>query len=281
MKKKCLLFSILLIFIVLPLFSQSENVKTSDRIVINMKKYDNDVGLFFEEKYVYSNSYYSSSPLLTTIYRTNTNRIFEKINSEYTIQYDALNNPISIEYYSPTKEKIKKVIFEYDEEIIASYPFPAIEIFEIINLYPENRLRLKTIIDLKNNKKTYQKPKYTNNYLVSFITQDEKGKITEKINYSYKNNLLDKTETLDNKDKIKSVTFYLYDNHYRPNTIKFIICSNDYEYISSYCFVDAYNDGLFIKEKHYKPSSPMKIIEFEPYSKKEPYLIVDYTYQKK
>jgi hypothetical protein len=41
------------------------------------------------------------------------------------------NNPISIEYYSPTKEKIKKVIFEYDEEIIASYQFPAIEIFEI------------------------------------------------------------------------------------------------------------------------------------------------------
>jgi hypothetical protein len=37
MKKKCLLFSILLIFFVLPLFSQSENVKTSDRIVINMK----------------------------------------------------------------------------------------------------------------------------------------------------------------------------------------------------------------------------------------------------
>ncbi len=265
------------LFIIIPLYSSDSS--SNGYKLIGIKRTNDDVGLSLEEKYYYQKPFYSDNYLPSKVISNYTDRLFLKHKIEHEIIYDNLNNPIRIEKIDSDGKILKKIHYEYDNKLKAIYPYPTKDLFPFLNLKPDKRVMMKTIIDYEKSTKTFQKLEYRNTYLTTIMEYSRERKLIRTIEYHYEGEILRRRTVKSPDGIIQSANRYLYYEKQNKYTLGCILYSEKYPYISSFGKITSLLDGSIRIERGFKPLSEMKLSDFTPYTKGREYALIDYRYK--
>lgn len=263
MKKLCSTLILCTVFFTISGLLVSNDNSTTDRLIYRTEVYNelSEIGYVYDFEYI--KPYYSKHMLLNTVRETYTDKVFRKYNHKYEINYDNNINPCDITYYDEKGNKLKTIIFEYDKDI-ARYPFSNIAVFEFYNLKAYNKLRLKKVINHKDDTEMLLKYEYKNDYLVK-ITEYKNHKEYKKHKFIYNNQ--------NNVYIIKSYEGeFLYEKQIfiyedlRKDNLQYCLITNADNEINNYYEYKTFSNGNIHKKILYDIVNNNTIENFNPYT---------------
>lgn len=268
---------ILLLCLINPTYSYTK--QQNEYKLVEIKKTNDDVGLYLKEEYLYNKPFYSEKYLLVKIVSIYTDRLFFNYKLVYEISYDTFDKPIKIVKKNSQGEILQKIYYEYDNEKKAVYPYPVTDLFPFINLKTDKRLMMKTVIDYEKSEKTFYKPLYENSYLKTITEYNRKKQLKSKVEYGYDKDMLRYRIVKNSDSTIKSSARYLYYERENKYTLGYILYSETYPYITRFSKITSLLDGSIRIEREFTPLSDIKMDEFTPYTEGKEYALNDYRYR--